>query len=162
MIVRKMEEKDLAAVTATCMASFLQSVADTLSEEGIATFSKIAESNAFLDRMNGDNVMLVADNDGNIEGVIELKEGRHIAMLFVSPEHQKEGIGRKLISSVLDYAKVDTVTVRASLSSIPAYEKYGFECKGEAGELAGLAYQPMEIKLNNSLHTDTVSSALGI
>lgn len=151
MIVRKMEEKDLAAVSATCIASFLQSVADTLSEEGVSTFSKIAASNAFLDRMNGDNVMLVADSDGKIEGVIELKEGRHVAMLFVSPERQKEGIGRKMLTSVLDYAKVDTVTVRASLSSVPAYEKYGFECKGEAGESAGLAYQPMEIKLNKML-----------
>lgn len=154
MIVREMEEKDLEAVSATCMASFLQSVAGTLSEEGVSTFSKIAASNAFLDRMKGDNLMLVAENDGRIEGVIELKEGRHVAMLFINPERQKKGIGRKLLSSALHYAKVETVTVSASLSSVPAYEKYGFECKGEAGESAGLAYQPMEIKLNKASHGD--------
>lgn len=33
MIVRKMEEKDLEAVSAICLASFFQSVADTLSDE---------------------------------------------------------------------------------------------------------------------------------
>jgi len=142
-----MEEKDVKAVSATCMASFLQSVADTLSQEGVSTFSNIAATNAFLDRMKGDNLILVADNNGKIEGVIELKEGRHVAMLFISIERQKKGIGRKLLSSALNYAKVETVTVSASLSSVPAYEKYGFKCKGEAGESAGLVYQPMEIKL---------------
>lgn len=150
MIVRKMDEKDVEAVSATCIASFLRSLADTLSEEGGSTFSNIAASNAFLDRMKGDNLMLVAENDGKIEGVIELKEGRHVAMLFISPERQKKGIGRKLLSSALNHAKVETVTVNASLSSVPAYEKYGFERKGEAGESSGLVYQPMEIKLNKA------------
>ncbi|WP_210798698.1 GNAT family N-acetyltransferase [Pseudoalteromonas ostreae] len=147
-----MEEKDIEAVSATCMASFLRSVADTLSEEGISTFSKIAASNAFLDRMKGDNLILVSEKNGKIEGVIELKEGRHVAMFFISPEQQKKGIGRELLSSALNHAKVETVTVSASLSSIPAYEKYGFECEGEAAESAGLVYQPMEIKLNKVMH----------
>lgn len=83
MIIRKMEEKDLEAVCAICMDSFLQSVAGTLSDEGITTFSNIAACGAFLDRMKGDNLMLVAENDENVEGVIELKEGRHVAMLFI-------------------------------------------------------------------------------
>ncbi|WP_027695625.1 GNAT family N-acetyltransferase [Vibrio litoralis] len=154
MTVRKMEEKDIEAVSAICMASFWQSVADTLSDEGISTFSKIAASNAFLDRMKGDNLMLVAEKNGKIEGVIELKEGRHVAMLFISPEHQKKGIGKTLISLALKHAKVDTVTVSASLSSVSAYEKYGFECKGKTRESAGLIYQPMEIKPNKAIiHT---------
>ncbi|WP_409526024.1 GNAT family N-acetyltransferase [Nitrincola sp. MINF-07-Sa-05] len=157
MIVRKMEEKDLDAVSATCIASFLHSVAGTLSEEGSSTFSKIAASNAFFDRTKGDNLMLVAECDGKLEGVVELKEGRHIAMLFVAPEHQKKGVGKKLLLSALDYAKVDTVTVRASLSSVPAYKKYGFECSGATGESAGLIYQPMEIELNKPMRPTTTA-----
>ncbi|MFH0256948.1 GNAT family N-acetyltransferase [Vibrio rumoiensis] len=152
MFVRKMEEKDLESVSATCMASFQQSVAGTLSEEGVSTFSKIAATNAFLERMKGDNLVLVAEIDGKVEGVIELKEGRHVAMLFISPECQKKGIGKALLSSALNYAKVETITVSASLSSVPAYEKYGFKCKGEADESAGLVYQPMEIILNKAIH----------
>lgn len=152
MIIRKMEEKDLEAVSAICMDSFLQSVASTLSDEGITTFSNIAARDAFLDRMRGDNLMLVAENNENIEGVIELKEGRHVAMLFIRPESQKRGIGRKLLISALNHAKVETVTVRASLSSVTAYENYGFERSGEVGESAGLVYQPMELKFNKAMH----------
>ena len=152
MIIRKMNEKDVEAVSEICIASFLRSIADTLSEEGKTTFSSIAASNAFLGRMKGDNLMLVAESDENIEGVIELKEGRHVAMLFIRPESQKSGIGRKLLVSALKYAKVETVTVSASLSSVSAYEKYGFECSGEIDESAGLVYQPMEIKLSKEVY----------
>lgn len=152
MIIRKMNEKDVEAVSAICIASFLRSIADTLSEEGKITFSSIAASNAFLGRMKGDNLMFVAENDENIEGVIELKEGRHVAMLFIRPERQKSGIGRKLLLSALKYAKVETVTVSASLPSVTAYEKYGFECSGEIDESAGLVYQPMEIKLSKEMY----------
>ncbi|ETX11728.1 acetyltransferase [Marinomonas ushuaiensis DSM 15871] len=148
MIIRKLEEEDLEAVNAICMDSFLQSVAGSLSDEGITTFSNIAACDAFLGRMKGDNLILVAESDEKIEGVIELKEGRHIAMLFILPERQKNGIGRKLLLSALSYAKTETVTVSASLSSVTAYEKYGFERSGEVDESAGLVYQPMEIKLN--------------
>lgn len=147
-----MEDKDVEAVSATCMASFLRSVASTLSKEGISTFSNIAASSAFLDRMKGDNLMLVAEKDGKIEGVIELKEGRHVAMLFINPECQKKGIGRKLLLTALNHAKVEVITVSASLPSVSAYKKYGFECKGEIGESAGLLYQPMDIKLNKTKH----------
>lgn len=147
MSIRKLENKDVEAVSELCIASFSQSVAASLSEEGVATFSKIAASDAFHHRMKEDNVMLVAHGDGKIEGVIELKEGRHVAMLFVDPDRQMKGVGRELLASALTYARVDTVTVSASLSSVVAYKKYGFECKGDVAESAGLIYQPMQIEL---------------
>ncbi|REM11244.1 GNAT family N-acetyltransferase, partial [Mycobacterium tuberculosis] len=37
--------------------------------------------------------------------------------------------------------------VSASLSSGPAYERYGFACAGEAAESSGLRYQPMDMQL---------------
>lgn len=152
--IREMEAKDLEAVSTICMDSFSKSVAGTLSEEGISTFSKIASSASFLNRMKEDNVILVAERHGRIEGVIELKEGRHIAMLFVEPENQKKGVGKKLLSAALSYARVETVTVSAALSSVPVYENCGFECKGDISESAGLVYQPMAIELNKTLRTD--------
>lgn len=148
MNIREITEKDIEAVSAVCIAAFSKSVAGTLSEEGISTFSKIAASDAFLRRMKEDNLMLVAECDGEIDGVIELKEGRHVAMLFVKPEKQMRCIGRKLLLSALTYARFGSVTVNASLSSVPAYKKYGFELKGDIAESAGLVYQPMEIELN--------------
>jgi len=50
---------------------------------GIATFSSIASASAFAERMAGDNAMLVHAHAGGVDGLIEIREGRHVATLFV-------------------------------------------------------------------------------
>lgn len=148
MTIREMTEKDLDRVSAICIESFMESVAASLSEQGISTFKEIALSNAFSSRMQEDNMMLVSEEGNQLNGVIELKKGCHVAMLFVDPKHQNKGVGRKLISAALNHVRTDILTVKASLSSVPAYVKYGFECKGDAAESEGLIYQLMELELN--------------
>lgn len=114
-----------------------------MSDEGIATFSKIAASSAFFDRMKGDNVMFVVEYEGNIE----LNEERHIVILFVTQNVKRKVLVGLLLLFALEYAKVDVVTVSASLSSVPAYVKYGFKFNDDTGISAGLVYQPMKIEL---------------
>lgn len=154
MTTRKIDLKDMHSVRSVCINAFMESVAPTLQEEGIKTFQNIASLEGLQNRMEADNDMLVYENRGEVVGYIELKEGRHIAMLFVSPRFQKRGVGKSLISKILPYAKSDVITVSASLTSIAAYLEFGFECVGEASESAGLTYQPMEIKLNKSKHSE--------
>lgn len=146
VLIRPMQASDADTVSTICMTSFTQSVADTLPVEGVETFANIAANSAFLARMQGDNRMLVAELDGSIAGVIELKEGRHVAMLFVCPKCQQQGIGRALLHAALDEARVATITVSASLSSVAAYTKYGFVSSGAIAESAGLIYQPMVLE----------------
>ncbi|WP_415888044.1 GNAT family N-acetyltransferase [Neptuniibacter sp. QD37_6] len=149
MIIREMKKGDIEGVSQVCLDAFSDSVAGSLSDEGIATFTAISSADAFAERMKADNRMLVAEGkNGEILGVVELKEGHHIAMLFVTPSQQKGGIGRGLLTAVLKYARSETVTVSASLPSVPAYQKYGFKLAGDVGELSGLVYQPMEILIN--------------
>ena len=159
MSVKKIEQQDLARVSSICMAAFMHSVAPSLSNEGIDTFRGIASVESFSTRAKGDNTILVFEDEGIVKGVIELKEGRHVAMLFVDPESQKEGIGSKLIASVMAYAVTDTITVSASLNSVPAYLKYGFVCSGEPDEKSGLKYQPMALELHNSSKKGVVKRA---
>ena len=147
MLIRKVEPAELARLSSICIDAFMGSVASTLTEEGIDTFKKIASVDSFATRMEADNEMLACEVGGEVIGVVELKEGRHIAMLFVDPCRQKTGVGRSLISAVLPYTRRAVLTVNASLTSVPAYLSYGFKCTGEAGELAGLKYQPMEMQL---------------
>lgn len=147
MPIRPLTHDDLPRASALCMDAFLLAVAPSLSAQGIETFSKVAAAQAFADRMQGDNLILVYVADGAISGLIELKEGRHVAMLFVAPDSQRKGIGMHLMSAALEHAKAEVLTVKASLSSVAAYESYGFVQSGDVGEFAGLVYQPMEKKL---------------
>lgn len=146
MKIRQLEQKDLVTVSALCIDAFSMAVAPSLSHEGVETFKSIASVDSFLDRMSKDNTILVYEKNGSVIGVVELKEGRHVAMLFVAPDCQKRGVGRELFSAILPFARVETVTVSASLNSVPAYLKYGFTCSGDPDEKSGLAFQPMELK----------------
>jgi GNAT superfamily N-acetyltransferase len=159
MLIRKVQPADLPRLSSLCIDAFLGSVASTLTEEGINTFKKIASVDGFANRMEADNKMLACEDGGEVIGVVELKEGRHIAMLFVDPCRQKKGVGRSLISAVLPCTRRAVLTVNASLTSVPAYLSYGFKCTGEAGELAGLKYQPMEMVLDKSIQLAAEASA---
>jgi len=144
MLIRKMTQEDLPDASALCLEAFMQAVAPSLSAQGVETFGKVAAQEAFAERMAGDNLMLVCVAEETLAGLIELKEGRHVAMLFVSPDWQRRGVGRRLVNAALEQARAEVVTVRASLSSVTAYERYGFALAGDVGEFAGLVYQPME------------------
>lgn len=61
MNISEVENKDVERVRAICMDSFLMSVADTLSESGVSSFSKVAASDAFSRRMKEDNLILIAE-----------------------------------------------------------------------------------------------------
>ncbi|MCQ9372574.1 GNAT family N-acetyltransferase, partial [Corynebacterium sp. 35RC1] len=116
----------MPAMSAVCLAAFTAAVAPSLSAAGIATFGSVAAADAFAARLQGDNQILVAEQDGRILGVVELKEGRHLAMLFVDPACQGQGIGHALFEAVLPHLRTPVLTVRASLNAVPTYLRYGF------------------------------------
>ncbi|WP_060513391.1 GNAT family N-acetyltransferase [Pseudomonas sp. NBRC 111124] len=144
MYIRKLTHADLPHASALCLDAFTLAVAPSLSAQGAETFAQVACEQAFAARMEGDNLILVCEADGLICGLIELKEGRHVAMLFVAPAWQRRGVGAQLMNEALAHATSEVITVRASLSSVAAYLSYGFVLAGDVGEFAGLVYQPME------------------
>lgn len=148
MQIRQLTQDDLPSACALCLDAFNVAVAPSLSAQGVQTFTGLVSPQAFAERMTGDNLLLVCVVQGELAGLIELKEGRHVAMLFVAPTWQRRGIGKCLMDAALLQARVQVVTVKASLSSVPAYERYGFAVAGEVGEIAGLVYQPMEKRLS--------------
>ncbi|MGF6416654.1 GNAT superfamily N-acetyltransferase [Stenotrophomonas sp. AN71] len=141
--IRPAHADDLPAISAVCLAAFNAAVAPSLSEAGIATFGSVAAADAFGARLQGDNLILVAEHEARIVGVVELKEGRHLAMLFVDPACQGQGIGHALFEAVLPQVRDPVLTVRASLNAVATYQRYGFALDGDVGEFNGLVYQPL-------------------
>ncbi|WP_075677938.1 GNAT family N-acetyltransferase [Stenotrophomonas sp. TD3] len=141
--IRPAYADDLPAISAVCLAAFNEAVAPSLGAAGIATFGSVAAADAFAARLQGDNHILVAEQDARVVGVVELKEGRHLAMLFVDPACQGQGIGHALFEAVLPQVREPVLTVRASLNAVPTYLRYGFVLDGEVGEFNGLVYQQM-------------------
>ncbi|MGE6334570.1 GNAT family N-acetyltransferase [Stenotrophomonas sp. NPDC077659] len=143
--IRPARPEDLPAISAVCIAAFNEAVAASLGAQGVATFMQVASASAFAERLPGDNHILVAEQDRRVVGVVELKEGRHLAMLFVDPACQGQGIGHALFQAVLPQLRAPAMSVRASLNAVPTYQRYGFVIDGEVGEYNGLVYQPLTL-----------------
>jgi len=85
----------------------------------------------------------VAEEKGEILGEVEVVAGEepepygynvHISILYVHPNHQGKGIGRRLVNEVVEYAKssdANTLTVVPSKNSMGFYEKMGFRLYDE-------------------------------
>ena len=140
--IRPAHIDDLPAISAVCLAAFTAAVA--LAQRGRHRHLRQCRRRRRVRcRLQGDNHILVAEQDDRIVGVVELKEGRHLAMLFVDPGCQGQGIGHALFEAVLPHLRTPLLTVRASLNAVPTYLRYGFELDGDVGEFNGLVYQQM-------------------
>lgn len=83
-----------------------------------------------------------------IIGVIGIRNGSHIALLFVDKAFQHQGIAKKLFMTAVDYAKnnsaAEKITVNSSPYAVPVYEKLGFSKTSESLEKDGIIFTPME------------------
>jgi hypothetical protein len=50
------------------------------------------------------------------------------------------------LSAILPFVKVDPLSVRASLPSVPFYERCGFVKEGDLAEVSGLVYQTLYLE----------------
>jgi putative acetyltransferase len=72
----------------------------------------------------------VAAEGGRIVGFTDMTRDGHLDRLFVSADHQRRGIGRRLVEKILrDARAIDVVqiTTDASLTAKPFFEGLGFE-----------------------------------
>jgi len=143
MHVRDMTHDDASAVSALCLDAFSEAIAPSLSAQGVAHFADVVTPAAFGERLTGDNRMWVAVVDGAVRGMVELKQHRHVALLFVAPGWQRRGVGARLMEVALAHAEADEITVSASLPSVAVYQRYGFMIARDVSEHGGLVYQPM-------------------
>jgi predicted GNAT family N-acyltransferase len=144
--IRLMKPGEEAEVSALVARVFDEFVAPDFSPEGIAEFFRYAHPTAMARRCEATNRVLVAEENGRIIGMLEMRGFDHIAMLFV--ETQGQGVGRDLIERALQVCRkgqpaVRQVTVHASRYAVPIYRKLGFEAEGHERTESGITYRPM-------------------
>ncbi len=71
---------------------------------------------------------------GPVPGCCEGGRLGHIANIYTDPAHRRRGLARKLMTTILTWAKVeqlDRITLSASADGRPLYEKLGFVTNSE-------------------------------
>ncbi len=140
------------AVSNLVARSFNEFIAPGFSEEGIDEFFKYANPRSLAKRSEGSHFVLVAEADGEIAGMIEIRELKHVSMLFVDKTHHRKGIGKRLFRLALgrimsEESPPETVTVHSSRFAVPFYESLGFTKTSEEKIIYGVIHIPMALTL---------------
>lgn len=144
---------ELPAVSAFVRGVYDAQVAPTESEEGRATFAGYAGADAMAARA-GTHEAWLAEREGEIVGALEVRDGTHVALLFVARDAQRQGIGRALLISA--FGPTDAwpeLTVNSTPGAVAAYARLGFVVEGAEEERNGLRYQPMRRPAGESRST---------
>jgi len=73
------------------------------------------------------------------------REGQ-IGRMVVLPAYRRQGVGRQLLSALLEVSKTQALTqlkLHAQLSAIPFYAQFGFIAHGDNYDEAGIAHRDM-------------------
>lgn len=95
----------------------------------------------------------VAEIDGQIVGVVGVRENRHVYHLFVVEAHHRKGIARQLWMVAMEACRLagnwGEFTVNTLQYAKPLYEKLGFVAQSGPEEKNGVVSIPMKLKVNS-------------
>jgi ferredoxin/ribosomal protein S18 acetylase RimI-like enzyme/flavodoxin len=152
-----MKHEEAEAVSNIALLSFATIESKGFTPEGKASFTNYASPNAIASRQYLDHYVVLALVDSIIAGIIEIRSGNHISMLFVLPEYFNNGIGTKLIAYAVARIKkeqlksktVKQITVHAADNSVAFYLKRGFRTIAARQERDGISLTTMAFSLKD-------------
>lgn len=151
MLIRMIEQKDAAEAVKLILEGYDRFMARDYSPGGAAHFRAYAE--ALPERISSENhFALVAVDDGELVGIIELRDCHHCTLFFVKARFHGQGIGRWLFEEAVAHARakvphLSSVEVHSSPYAVPVYRKLGFKNTDTLQDSDGIIYQPMVRKL---------------
>ena len=139
-------EKDEALLFAKRV--FIESEDDSYTKKGIETFCNFVDNKKITKSFK----VYGAFEDNVLKGLIATdRRKKHISLFFVDKDSQGKGIGKELMSIIINKNENSYITVNSSRYGVPIYEKLGFVKTEEEKEQDGLKFTPMKLilKFNN-------------
>ena len=151
IVIRPIRQGEEAAVCEMIRRSFDAYVGCDYSPEGVAEFYKYANPVAMANRLSSDHFVLVAEENHQVVGMIELRGNEHITLLFVDPPYLRKGISRLLFDQAMCIVKGDNpsfvkMTVNSSRYAVSVYQALGFVVSGPEQTISGITFVPMTLE----------------
>lgn len=144
MIYRDMNVGEEQAVLDVVMRGFDELVRPDFCDEGIAEFTTSVRG-FVLDHPDGHHIT-VAEENGQLAGMVDVRDSSHISLFFVDESYRGRGVGRELLDYAFrEYAGV--VTVNSSPWAVPVYKRLGFKTTDHEFERNGIRATPMAKRL---------------
>ncbi len=152
VVIRKATAGDWEEAMELAFRVFLKYEAEEYGPEGIKNFAQfVTDEDLKKMFLMGEYLLFVATTDDKLVGLISLRSGNHISLLFVDENYHRKGIGTRLVKHLQEYMLQNTtqqkLTVFASPYGVPFYHKTGFKDIGKETRKDGIIYTPMEFYL---------------
>ena len=139
-------EKDEALLFAKKV--YIECKDESYSEQGIGTFCNFVDNKEITKSFK----VYGAFEDNVLKGIIATDSPKkHICLFFVDKVSQGKGIGKKLMSFIIDDNENSFITVNSSRYAVSIYEKIGFIKTEEEKEQDGLKFTPMKLVLKDEI-----------
>ena len=139
-------EKDEALLFAKRVS--IASEDDSYTKKGIETFCNFVDNKKITKSFK----VYGAFEDNVLKGLIATdRRKKHISLFFVDKDSQGKGIGKELMSIIINKNENSYITVNSSRYGVPIYEKLGFVKIEEEKEQDGLKFTPMKLILKDEI-----------
>ena len=144
MLLREMKPQD-APIISALIDRVYRAFNDALVPPAL---QHIIEPDQIIEKSRTGYLYLVAEIDGQVAGVITMKDRSHIYHLFIDGPYHGRGIGKALWVHMLERLKEDgplpkVFTVNSSDFALDFYPKLGFQPTGPKQEMDGIPFTPM-------------------
>ena len=137
MIIRRFTKNDAEKVSSLIIRTLKTTNSKDYSEESIKALEKQMQPSHILERASWTHFYVVEDNDtiigcGAIGPYWGSETESSLFNIFVSPEYQGNGIGRKIIKTLEQdeyFLRAKRVEVPASITAVNFYRKFGYDYK---------------------------------
>lgn len=146
---RLMEHGDEAAICELIVEVFNEFEAPEYPQEGVDEFLRYIKPNLLHKRAESDHFTLVAFAGEVIVGMIEIRELRHVSLMFVRKTYHRQGIAKNLFQMALERClqfnpDLAEMTVNSAPYAVPIYERFGFVAQSEEMVSNGIRFIPMK------------------
>jgi ribosomal protein S18 acetylase RimI-like enzyme len=125
-------------------------IAHEFSEEGAGRLLESMSEAAIKSYLESGYRYHVAEENGELAGVVAIRDNRHLYHLFVSERFQGRGVARRLWevakAASLSAGNPGVFTVNSSRYAVGLYEKFGFVRQSEAVDVSGVICIPMKLE----------------
>lgn len=152
MHYRPISAHETAAVCHLAAHVFSALVAPLFEPEGVAEFLRYLAPNELALRLQHGHEVWVAEQARKIIGMLDVRNGDHIDLLFVDQAYHGQGIGRRLVETVIDALHtrnplLSAVSVHATPNAVSFYTRLGFYPIGSLHLERGMRFLPMVLDL---------------
>lgn len=121
-------------------------------EMGVKTFRHFIDYHSMVERVNqGGMIFWGCYLNNYLIGVIALREGQHISLLFVRERFHRLGVATRLVKMAVAHVassepEIRAVTVNSSPYAVEFYKKVGFQALGPEQTADGIRFTSMRLE----------------